>query len=91
MTERRNKLDAELGDDWLHGVFGVFREEVISIAADFGQRVKNEIDVVADMTDLQPPSAAALLTSVAIESSNIATSLLSRDDEPYPPPTDDQD
>ena len=73
--ERR---DEALEADWLHGVFGVLREEVISLSADFGRRVKDEIDAVADTRDLHPPSAAALLTSVALETTNMAASLLKR-------------
>ena len=87
----------ELEGDWLHGVFGALREEVISIAADFGQRVKNEIDAVADAAGIRPPSTAALLTSVAIETTNMAGSLLGAEppdertdtesDDDAPPPT----
>ncbi|MEZ4447848.1 MAG: hypothetical protein R3B09_00125 [Nannocystaceae bacterium] len=66
----------ELESDWIHAVFDVLREEVISIAADFGDRVKRQIDQVAATTDLRPPSAAALLGAVAIETTNMATSLL---------------
>ena len=69
---------AELESDWIHSVFEVFREEVVAIAADFGDRVKGEIDQVAASQGVRPPSAMALFTSVAIESSNVAVSLLHR-------------
>lgn len=75
--------------DWVHAVFGVFREEVISLASDFGTRVKREIDSVAATHDVRPPSATALLTAVAVESGNIATSLLRR--EPGEPADEDPD
>ena len=68
----------ELESDWIHSVFEVFREEVVAIAADFGDRVKGEIDQVAASQGVRPPSAVALFTSVAIESSNVAVSLLRR-------------
>jgi len=68
----------ELESDWIHSVFEVFREEVVALAADFGDRVKGEIDQVAASQDVRPPSAMALFTSVAIESSNVAVSLLRR-------------
>ncbi len=68
----------ELESDWIHSVFEVFREEVVAIAADFGDRVKGEIDQVAASQEVRPPSAMALFTSVAIESSNVAVSLLRR-------------
>jgi len=62
--------------DWIHAVFEVLREELISVAADFGDRVKGEIDQVAALAGVRPPSAAALLTSVVVETGNIADSLL---------------
>lgn len=68
----------ELDSDWIHSVFEVFREEVVAIAADFGDRVKGELDQVAASQDVRPPSAMALFTSVAIESTNVAVSLLRR-------------
>lgn len=68
--------DEALEADWLHGVFGVLREEVISLSADFGRRVKDEIDAVADTRDLVPPSATSLLTAVALETTNMAASLV---------------
>lgn len=68
----------ELESDWIHSVFEVFREEVVAIAADFGDRVKGELDQVAASQDVRPPSAMALFTSVAIESTNVAVSLLPR-------------
>lgn len=75
----------EFEGDWLHGVFDVFREEVVSLAADFGQRVKAEIDAVADTAGIQPPSATALLTSVAIETTNMTSALFGAE-----PPDDDE-
>lgn len=71
MSETRRELEG----DWLHGVFGVFREELVSLSADFGQRVKNEIDAVADVQGIHPPSATSLLTTVAMETTNMAASL----------------
>ncbi len=71
----------ELSSDWVHAVFGAFREEVISVAADFGTRVKDEIDSVAAAQGVRPPSATALLTSVAVESGNIAAELLRRSEQ----------
>ncbi len=68
----------ELESDWIHSVFEVFREEVVAIAADFGDRVKGELDQVAASHEVRPPSAMALFTSVAIESTNVAVSLLRR-------------
>jgi len=68
----------ELESDWVHSVFEVFREEVIAIAADFGDRVKGEIDQIAASQGVRPPSTVSLLTAVAIESSNVAVSLLQR-------------
>lgn len=65
-----------LESDWIHGVFEVLREELVSLAADFGDRVKHEIDQVAAVEAVRPPSAAALLASVAVETGNIAGSLL---------------
>lgn len=65
-----------LESDWIHGVFEVLREELVSLAADFGDRVKHEIDQVAAVEAVRPPSAVALLASVAVESGNIAGSLL---------------
>lgn len=74
----------ELESDWIHGVFEVLREELVSLAADFGERVKHEIDQVADVEAVRPPSAAALLASVAIETGNLAGALLTPN-----PATDD--
>jgi hypothetical protein len=65
-----------LESDWIHGVFEVLREELVSMAADFGDRVKHEIDQVAAVEAVRPPSAVALLASVAVETGNIAGSLL---------------
>lgn len=65
-----------LETDWIHGVFEVLREELISLAADFGERVKEEIDQVAAVENVRPPSAVALLASVALETGNFAGSLL---------------
>ncbi|HEY8376164.1 MAG TPA: hypothetical protein VIK91_06730 [Nannocystis sp.] len=65
-----------LETDWIHGVFEVLREELISLAADFGERVKKEIDQVAAVEDVRPPSAVALLAAVAVETGNFAGSLL---------------
>lgn len=79
----------EFESDWIHSVFEVLREEVVSIAADFGDRVKGEIDQVAAAQGVRPPSAAALLTAVAIESGNITAGLLRRDDAA--PGADDDD
>ena len=62
--------------DWLHAVFEVLREELVAVAADFGDRVKHEIDQVAAFEGVRPPSSAALLVSVAVETGNIADSLL---------------
>ncbi len=70
--ETRDKLES----DWIHSVFEVLREEVVSIAADFGDRVKGEIDQVAASQGIRPPSAAALLAAVAVESGKIATDLV---------------
>lgn len=72
------QMQDELESDWVFAVFEVLREEVVAIAADFGDRVKQQIDQVAATHDVRPPSAAGLLTSVAIESANIAASLLER-------------
>ena len=89
------QMQDELESDWVYAVFEVLREEVVSIAADFGDRVKREIDQVAATRDARPPSAAALLTSVAIESHNLAASLLGRaaagDDEEDDDESDDKD
>lgn len=63
--------------DWIHAVFGVFREEVISLAADFGAKVKREVDQVAATQSVRPPSATALLAAVALETGNMAASLFS--------------
>lgn len=65
-----------LETDWIHGVFEVLREELVSFAADFGERVKQEIDQVAAVEAVRPPSAVALLASVAVETGNFASSLL---------------
>lgn len=73
----------QLDSDWIHGVFEVLREELVSLAADFGDRVKHEIDQVAAVEAVRPPSAVALLASVAVETGNIAGSLLTA------PSTDD--
>jgi len=70
-------VSEELESDWIHSVFEVFREEVVAIAADFGDRVKNEIDQLAASEGVRPPSTMALLTAVAIESSNVTMSMLS--------------
>ncbi|HFE45173.1 MAG TPA: hypothetical protein ENJ18_06720 [Nannocystis exedens] len=67
----------ELESDWIHSVFEVFREEVVAIAADFGDRVKHEIDQIAASEGVRPPSTISLLTAVAIESSNVTVSMLS--------------
>ncbi|WAS96000.1 hypothetical protein [Nannocystis punicea] len=76
-----------LESDWIHGVFEVLREELVSLAADFGDRVKHEIDQVAAVEAVRPPSAVALLASVAVETGNIAGSLLTAapatDDDPH--------
>lgn len=78
----------ELEGDWLHAVFSVLREEAVAMSADFGLRVKREVDQVAGTRDLHPPSAVALLSSVALETTNMAASLLPgalaalEDDEP---------
>lgn len=74
----------ELESDWIHGVFEVLREELVSLAADFGERVKHEIDQVAAVEGVRPPSAVALLASVAVETGNFAGALLTP-----PPATDD--
>jgi hypothetical protein len=71
-------MQDELESDWIHAVFNVLREEVVSIAADFGDRVKTQIDQVAATQDIRPPSALGLLTAVAIETTNMAASLLPR-------------
>ena len=72
--------------DWIHGLFEVLRDEIVLIAADFGERVKHEVDQVAAVEAVRPPSAVALLASVAVETGNIASSLLTRasatDDSP---------
>ena len=44
------------------------------MSADFGLRVKREVDQVAGTRDLHPPSAVALLSSVALETTNMAAS-----------------
>ncbi|MFZ6184845.1 hypothetical protein [Nannocystis pusilla] len=74
-----------LESDWIHGVFEVLREELVSLAADFGDRVKHEIDQVAAVEAVRPPSAVALLASVAVETGNIAGSLLTAEttDDPH--------
>ena len=72
--------------DWIHAVFSVLREEVVAIAADFGDRVKHQIDQVAATQDIRPPSTMALFTAVALETSNMAASLL-----PGAPAADDDD
>lgn len=74
----------QLESDWIHGLFEVLRDEIVSIAADFGERVKHEVDQVAAVEAVRPPSAVALLASVAVETGNIASSLLTR-----APATDD--
>jgi len=83
---RRGEADVatpdQLESDWIHGLFEVLREELVSIAADFGDRVKHEIDQVAAVEAVRPPSAVALLASVAVETGNMAGSLLT-------PATDD--
>lgn len=66
----------EFESDWVHAVFGAFRDEAVSLAADFGTRVKNEIDSVAATQEVRPPSATSLLASVVIESGNIAADLI---------------
>lgn len=73
--------------DWLHAVFDVLREELVAVAADFGDRVKREIDQIAALEGVRPPSAAALLVSVAVETGNVADRLL----RGAPPPTPDDD
>ncbi len=65
----------EFEPDWVHSVFRAFRDEVISIAADFSTRVKHEIDQVAAAQGTYPPSAATLLASVAIETTNMTAGL----------------
>ena len=65
-----------LESDWIHAVFSVLREEAVAIAADFGDRVKHQIDQVAATQDIRPPSTMALFTAVALETSNMAASLL---------------
>ncbi len=75
-------VSEELESDWIHSVFEVFREEVVAIAADFGDRVKNEIDQIAASEGVRPPSTMALLTAVAIESSNVTMSMLRREKKP---------
>ena len=47
----------ELEGDWLHAVFSVLRDEAVAMSADFGLRVKREVDQVAGTRDLHPPSA----------------------------------
>ncbi len=78
----------ELKSDWIHSVFEALREEVVAIAADFGDRVKGEIDQAAASQGIRPPSAASLLASVAIESGKIASDLIRgqspREDEDSP-------
>lgn len=86
-----------LETDWIHGVFDVLREELVAISADFGDRVKHEVDVVAASQTIRPPSAVALLTAVAVETGNFAGSLLqpasARPDQlrPEDPRPDDDD
>ena len=75
-----------LESDWIHAVFSVLREEAVAIAADFGDRVKHQIDQVAATQDIRPPSTMALFTAVALETSNMAASLL-----PGAPAADDDD
>ena len=72
MSQAREDLEG----DWLYGVFGVFREEMVSLSADFGEGVKREIDAVAGVQDVNPPSATSLLTAVAMETAKMAVSLL---------------
>jgi hypothetical protein len=62
--------------DWIHAVFEVLREELVAVAADFGDRVKHEVDQVAAIADIRPPSATTLLVSVAVETGNFVDSLL---------------
>ena len=68
--------EAPAEPDWIHAVFEVLREELVAVAADFGDRVKREIDQVADLAGVRPPSSAALLVSVAVETGNFADGLL---------------
>jgi hypothetical protein len=81
--------------DWIHAVFEVLREELVAVAADFGDRVKREVDQVADLAGIRPPSSAALLVSVAVETGNFAESLLSgaasaRPDDAAPDPDEEK-
>lgn len=71
----------KLESDWIHSVFEVLREEVVAIADDFGDRVKDRLDQVVVAQTTRPPSTLALLTSVALESAKVASDLLS-DEEP---------
>jgi len=83
-----------LDTDWIHGVFEVLREELVAISADFGDRVKREVDLVAASQTIRPPSAIALLTSVTVETANFAGSLLQRPTPrtaPTGPDDDDSD
>ena len=72
MTQTQDALES----DWIHAVFSVLREEVVAIAADFGDRVKHHIDQVAATQDIRPPSTMALFTAVALETTNMAASML---------------
>lgn len=65
-------------DAWIDALFGVLREEIVSISADFAPRVKRRIDLVADAIGVHPPSAAALLTSVSVETTNMVVGALMR-------------
>ena len=79
--------------DWIHAVFEVLRDELVAVASDFGERVKREVDQVAAFEGVRPPSAAALLVSVAVETGNFADSLL-RGAPPSPdeaPKTDEEE
>lgn len=78
-----------LETDWIHDVFDVLREELVAISADFGDRVKHEVDVVAASQTIRPPSAVALLTAVVVETGNFAGSLLQRARPDQPRPKDD--
>ena len=74
------------GDDaWIHALFGVMRDEVVAISSDFAPRVKRRIDLVADALGVSPPSAASLLTSVSLETTNLVTDAL------LPPGDDDSE
>lgn len=72
----------KLESDWIYSVFEALRDEAVAIADDFGDRVKDRLDQVVAAQDIRPPSALALLSSVAVESVKVAADLLSEEESP---------